>query len=144
MATRKATKTTTKKAATKKAPSKKTASKKAASKKAASKKSATKKAASRKTASKKTAPKKAARRVITPRKALSNTRKLLAEKQQHARETPPWQQIGSTAGQGHDGFQSPEAAAQAKDLHAAEVRMEGNHGSISTHDRHAQGRRDSR
>ena len=88
--------------------------------------------------------KKAAKRAITPKKALANTRKLLEQKQQHARETPPWQQIGSPSVVGHDGFQSPEAAVQAKQLHAAEVRMEGNHGSISAHDRHDQGRRDNR
>ena len=111
-------------------------------KKATAKKSPAKKAAPRKAARKAT---KAARKKITPRKALSNTRKLLEAKQRHARETPPWQQIGGSApGQGHDGYQSDEAAAKANELHAAESRMEGIHGSISTHDRHAQGRRDSK
>ena len=91
----------------------------------------------------KKATKKAAKK-ITPRKALSYTRRLLEARQQQARETPPWQQIGTAGAQGHDGYQSPEARAKANDLHAGESRMEGIHGSISTHDRHDQGRRDNK
>ncbi len=44
----------------------------------------------------------------------------------------------------HAGFQSDAARVQAAQLHEAEVRMEGNQGSISTHDRHNQGKRDQR
>jgi hypothetical protein len=164
MATKKAAKKATKKAATKKAATKKAATKKAPAKKAAAKKTATRKAAPRKaatkkvakkTAPKKTAPKKvasktapkkkpAAKKAITPRKALANTRKLLEAKQRQARETPAWQQIGTQPVQGHEGYQSPEAAAKAQELHEGESRMQGIQGSISTHDRHAQGKRDSR
>ena len=172
MATKKAAKKATKKTTAKKA-AKKTAAKKAAKKTAAKKatvKKATKKTTARKAtkktsarkATKKTAAKRVAKKpaakkaakkatkksvakkAITPRKALSNTRKLLEAKQRQARETPAWQQIGSPAVQGHDGYQSPEAADKAQQLHEAESRMEGIQGSISTHDRHAQGRRDSR
>lgn len=69
---------------------------------------------------------------------------MLEAKQQQARETPAWQQIGSAGGKGEVGYQSPEAAEKAQELHEAEIRLEGNQGSISTRDRHAQGRRDSR
>ena len=146
---KKSTKKTTRKAAARKAPAKKAAAKKTAAKKTATKKTATKKTATKKTATKKTTARKrpaknAATKKITPRKALSNTRKLLEAKQQHARETPPWQQLGTPGAPGHEGYQSPEALARANDLHAGESRMEGIHGSISTHDRHAQGRRDSK
>ena len=138
----------TAKKATKKAAAKKTATKKTATKKTTARKRPAKKAAPRKTTARKTAARKStarkATKKITPRKALANTRKLLEAKQQHARETPPWQQIGAPGAPGHDGYQSPEAQAKANELHAGEVRMDGNHGSISTHDRHAQGRRDSR
>lgn len=152
MATKKATKKAAKKAAkkatsktaTKKATTKKAVSKKAVSKKAPARKTASKKTVARKAPAKKAPARKAAAKKITPRKALSNTRKLLAAKQQHARETPAWQQIGSPGAPGIDGYQSPEALAKANELHAAESRMEGIHGSISTHDRHDQGRRDNK
>ena len=146
MATKKAAKQATKKSAKKS--TKKTTRKAAARKAPAARKRPAKKAAPRKTTARKTAARKStarkATKKITPRNALANTRKLLEAKQQHARETPPWQQIGAPGAPGHDGYQSPEAQAKANELHAGEVRMDGNHGSISTHDRHAQGRRDSR
>ena len=141
MATKKAAKQATKKSARK---STKKTTRKAAARKAPAKKAAAKKTAAKKTTARKRPAKNAATKKITPRKALANTRKLLEAKQQHARETPPWQQIGAPGAPGHDGYQSPEAQAKANELHAGEVRMDGNHGSISTHDRHAQGRRDSR
>lgn len=132
MATKKATKKSTRKPAAKKPAAKKAVAKKATGKPAAVKSPA-----------KKTAARKASKG-ITPRKALSNTRKLLEAKQRQARETPAWQQIGSPVVQGHEGYQSPEAADKAQQLHEAESRLEGIQGSISTHVRHAQGRRDSR
>jgi hypothetical protein len=82
---------------------------------------------------------------ITPEQALENTRKLLEAKQEHDRQTPAWQQLdGSHAAIVHDGYQSDEAAAKATELHAAESRLQGTQGSISTQDRHNQGKRDSR
>jgi len=42
------------------------------------------------------------------------------------------------------GFQSDEARAAANALHEGEARLQANHGSVSTIDRHAQGKRDSR
>ena len=149
-AAKKAAKKATRKAATKRAPARKAATKKTAARKAPAKKTAAKKAATRKPAARKAPARKpagkqaAAKKKITPRKALSNTRKLLEAKQQHARETPPWQQLGTPGAPGHEGYQSPEAKAKANELHAGESRMEGIHGSISTHDRHAQGRRDNK
>ena len=109
---------------------------KKATKKAAAKKTATKKAAAKKTATKKT---------ITPKRALANTRKLLREKQAQARTTPPWQALDGHHGTApQPGFQSDGARVQAEHLHEAEVRLEGNQGSVSTHDRHNQGKRDNR
>lgn len=78
--------------------------------------------------------------------ALDNTRKLLAEKQAQARQVPAWQALdGQTGGQGpQPDFQSDEARVQADALHEAEIRLEGNQGSVSTHDRHNQAKRDQR
>lgn len=82
---------------------------------------------------------------ITPEQALENTRKLLQAKQEHDRQPPAWQQLdGSHATAVQDGYQSDEAAAKATELHAAESRLQGTQGSISTQDRHNQGKRDSR
>ena len=84
-------------------------------------------------------------RKITAKKALANTRKLLEQKQAQARGTPPWQALDdSPAGMPHPGFQSGEARAKAGELHEAEMRLEANQGSISTVDRHNQGKRDQR
>lgn len=44
----------------------------------------------------------------------------------------------------HPGFQSDEARVKAGDLHEAEMRLEANQGSVSTVDRHNQGKRDQR
>ena len=78
--------------------------------------------------------------------ALENTRKLLEEKQAQARQAPAWQALDQHGGgkAPKPGFQSDEARVQADELHEAEVRLEGNQGSISTHDRHNQGKRDQR
>ena len=77
--------------------------------------------------------------------ALENTRKLLEAKQAHDREPPSWQQLGGAGAPVLDaGFQSTEAADKAEELHAAESRMQAIQGSIGTHGRHKQGKRDSR
>ena len=145
-----AKKTTAKKAAARKATAKKTTAKKAAPRKTAAKKAATKKTTAKKTAAKKVSPsktaaKKTAPKKTTAKKALANTRKLLREKQAQAREPKPWQALDGHHGRTpQPGFQSDEARVQAESLHEAEMRLEGNQGSISTHDRHNQGKRDSR
>ena len=78
--------------------------------------------------------------------ALENTRKLLEEKQAQARQAPAWQALDEHAAGGapKSGFQSDGARVQADQLHDAEMRLEGNQGSSSTHDRHNQGKRDQR
>ena len=78
--------------------------------------------------------------------ALDNTRKLLEEKQAQARQAPAWQALGEAGGgkAPKPGFQSDDARVQADQLHEAEMRLEGNQGSIGTHDRHNQGKRDQR
>jgi hypothetical protein len=78
--------------------------------------------------------------------ALANTRKLLQDKQAHARDTPAWQAFdhGSAGKAPKSGFQSDEARVQAEHLHEDESRLDGIQGAIATHDRHNQGKRDSR
>ena len=59
--------------------------------------------------------------------------------------TPPWQVLDDHHDQApHAGFQSDGARIQAEELHESEARLQGTHGSISTHDRHNQGKRDQR
>ena len=141
-----ARKTAMKKSAAKKSAARKTTAKKAAARKTTTRKTATKKTAAKKVAAKKTVAKKTvAKKAITPRRALANTRKLLRAKQEKARQVPAWQALDA----GHatvpqSGFQSDEARIQAAHLHEAESRLEGIQGSISTHDRHNQGKRDQR
>ena len=84
-------------------------------------------------------------RGITPEQALANTRALLEAKQAHDREPPPWQSLETPGGQApQSGFQSDEARIKADELHAGESRMQAIQGSISTQDRHQQGKRDAR
>jgi hypothetical protein len=156
-----AKKTTAKKATAKKAA--KPAVKKAAAKKAVkpdARKVAARKVAAKDIPAKKLAAKKLAKPAakqaarspsrktaasITPRRALANTRELLASKQARDRQAQPWQSLDPTTSHVPDaGFQSPEAKARSGQLHAAESRMAGNHGSVGARDRHAQGRRDHR
>lgn len=152
-----------KKAAAKKAPAKKVPAKKVPAKKAATRKTAAKKIPARKAApakdasppdeapakavAKKTpgrATRKAARR-LTPERALENTRRLLEEKQERDRTPQSWQTLDPGSGQAaQPGYQSPQAASKAADLHAGESRMASIHGSQSTRDRHNQGKRDHR
>lgn len=82
---------------------------------------------------------------ISPEQALANTRALLEAKKQHDREPQAWHALDRE--QSHTpqpGPQSPEAAAKAEELHQAESRLQAIQGSISTRDRHNQGKRDSR
>lgn len=84
-------------------------------------------------------------RKISPEQALANTRGLLDAKHQHDRQPQSWQALGPNQSHpGSDGFQSPGAMDKAEELHAAESRITPIQGSISTHDRHNQGKRDSR
>lgn len=129
------------KKATRKA-TKKVAKKKVA-KKTVAKKVAAKKTTARKVA-KKVAAKKAAPRRITAKKALANTRKLLKQKQEQAREAPPWQALDVPHGSPQPGFQSEQARLKAGELHEGEARLDAIHGSASTVDRHNQGKRDQR
>jgi hypothetical protein len=103
---------------------------------------ATKKVAKKKVAKK--AAKKAAPRRITAKKALANTRKLLKQKQEQAREAPPWQALDVPHGSPQPGFQSEQARLKAGELHEGEARLDAIHGSASTVDRHNQGKRDQR
>jgi hypothetical protein len=128
---------------------------KGATKKAASMESPVRKAAARTAAgpavrAKKTPGRKVpgsgkAAGTVTPERALESTHRLLQAKQERDRSPRPWRSLGRAAGHvPQSGFQSPQAASKAQELHAGESRMAPIHGSISTHDRHNQGKRDSR
>ncbi len=153
-------KTTAKKIAARKAAPGKVAAKKATAGKAEAKAAGTKGAAVNagkgasppdeapaKAVAKKTpgrATRKAARR-LTPERALENTRRLLEEKQERDRTPQSWQTLDPGSGQAaQPGYQSPQAASKAAELHAGESRMASIHGSQSTRDRHNQGKRDHR
>lgn len=86
------------------------------------------------------------KKAITPKRALQNTRALLEAKQKRDREPPAYLTMNSHAGidQPSPEFQSADAKSQAQELHEAEMRMEPVHGSISTHNRKNQGKRDQR
>ena len=87
-----------------------------------------------------------AKKAITPKRALQNTRALLDAKQQRTRQPPAYLAIDSHAEteQSKPGFQSAAAKSKARESHEAEIRMDPIHGSISTHDRKNQGKRDGR
>lgn len=94
-----------------------------------------------------TAPAKrsASRRGLSPEKALENTRRLLEAKQERDGSAQPWQALDPTVDHApQPGYQSPQAASKAHELHAGEARMASIHGSMSTRDRHNQGKRDHR
>lgn len=83
-------------------------------------------------------------RMITPEQALANTRALLEAKKEHDRQPQPWQMLDQQAGPiDHAGYQSPEAADKAEQLHAGESRMQAIPGSISSTGRKNQGKRDN-
>lgn len=139
-----AKKVAAKKVAAKKASAKKVAATKTAAKKVAARKASAKKAPVGKAPARKPATRKAARRV-SPERALENTRRLLEVKQARARSPQPWQSLDPVADHvPQPGFQSPQAAGKARDLHAGESRMASIHGSSSTRDRYNQGKRDHR
>ncbi|MCY7355788.1 MAG: hypothetical protein LH470_12085 [Lysobacter sp.] len=85
-------------------------------------------------------------RKITPEQALANTRALLEAKKEHDRQPQRWQLLDQQAGPVDHaaGYQSPEAADKADQLHEGESRMQAIQGSISSSDRKNQGKRDSR
>lgn len=104
--------------------------------------------ASKSTAAKKTGAKRdasATKRRISPRKALENTRALLARQEEEAAQPKHWDGLGGDGtAQSAPGFQSPQARSKALRLHAAETRQAPINGSISTRDRKNQGKRDHR
>ena len=82
---------------------------------------------------------------ITPAQALANTQKLLAAKNEQARQPQVWQNHdGEHTGPAETDFQSPEAMVKATELHSGESYKSAIQGSIGTQDRHNQGKRDSR
>ena len=82
---------------------------------------------------------------ISPKRALANTRKLLAQQEAKAAQPKPWDGLGNDGtAQAAPGFQSPKARSRALELHAGETRQAPIHGSISTRDRKNQGKRDHR
>ncbi|MEN1927937.1 histone H1-like repetitive region-containing protein [Luteimonas sp. MJ250] len=124
---------------------KKATAKKATAKKATAKKATAKKATAKKATAKKATAKKATAKKVSPERALANTRKLLEAKQERDRSPQPWQSLDPVADHvPQPGYQSPQAASKAHDLHAGESRMASIHGSMSTTDRHNQGKRDGR
>jgi hypothetical protein len=153
-----ATRRSTKKAAT--PAMKKTAARKATGSKAVAKQATKKPAgeaaqkstrttAERRTPGRKAPTAKSSRQTaaITPEQALANTRALLEAKKAHDREPAPWQSLGGGGGQGQapqSGFQSDDAAHKAEQLHEAESRIPAIQGSVGTHDRHNQAKRDNR
>lgn len=118
------------------------ASAKKPAKKAAAKQASFKAASASKEAVKKSAVKKAG---ISPKRALANTRKLLAEQEAKAAQPKSWDGLGNEGtAQAAPGFQSPKARSRVLELHAGETRQAPIHGSISTRDRKNQGKRDHR
>ena len=84
-------------------------------------------------------------RKITPQQALANTHELLDAKREHERQPQPWQALDPVQSHiANAGFQSPSAMEKAEELHAGESRQAAIQGSISTQDRHNQGKRDNR
>lgn len=132
-------------AAANRAASTKAAATTTTTKKVATKKVATRKAATRKRAAGTTGRKAASRDTLSPQRALENTRRLLEAKQERDRTPQPWQSLDPVTDHvPQPGFQSPQAADKAQQLHAGESRMAPIHGSMSTHDRRNQGKRDHR
>lgn len=99
--------------------------------------------AARKTATGASSRKRAAKR-ITPEQALANTYRLLDEKKEQEHQSKPWHTLDQEHHLPEAGFQSPQAASKAQELHAGESRMAPIQGSISTRDRKNQGKRDNR
>ena len=84
-------------------------------------------------------------RKITPRQALANTHELLDAKREHDRQPQPWQALDPVQSHvANAGIQSSSAMEKAEELHQGESRQAAIQGSISTQDRHNQGKRDNR
>lgn len=81
---------------------------------------------------------------ITPEQALENTRELLQEKHDRDEQPKPWQEGASSPREGAEGYQSHGAAERAQELHEGEMRLQANGGSVGTHDRKNQAKRDKR
>ena len=85
---------------------------------------------------------------LTPEQALARTRELLQAHQEQARETPAWRQLvdphAVPQAVGAADHASAEAEARLRELHAGESRMRAIQGSVSTHDRRNQRKRDHR
>ncbi len=119
-------------------------SRRAGSPKATGSAKASKSAAAKRTDAKRDASG-ATKRRISPRKALENTRALLARQEEEAGQPKHWDGLGGDGtAQSAPGFQSPQARSKALRLHAAETRQAPINGSISTRDRKNQGKRDHR
>lgn len=85
------------------------------------------------------------KRSITPKRALENTRKLLAQQSEQAAQPKSWDGLGTPGtAQATPGYQSPQARSKALAHHAGETRQASINGSISTRDRKNQGKRDHR
>lgn len=86
------------------------------------------------------------RRMITPDKALENTRSLLEAQRKQARRPAPWPgaEPHGHGADGDPGYQSDQAAQRAADLHAGEARIPAIQGSVGTRGRLSQGKRDRR
>jgi hypothetical protein len=70
---------------------------------------------------------------------------LLDAKHARAREAPPWQALGPGTGNvPAPHYQSNDARAQTNALHDGEMDLDAIQGTISSNDRHQQGKRDSR
>src|SRR5690606_8100013 len=81
-------------------------------------------------------------RRVSPTQALQNTRELLAAKQERDRTPHAWQSLDPAAPHvPQAGSQSPDAAANAQDLPAAESPRASMHGSMARRDRRKQGQR---
>ena len=82
---------------------------------------------------------------MSAKRALESTRALLEAKHERDRSPQPWQSLDpATSHVPEPGYQSPQAAGKAKELHAGEAGLAPIHGRISTRDRRNQGKRDHR
>lgn len=92
------------------------------------------------------APPPAKRQRSSAGRALASTHELLADKQRRDQQPKAYQILdaGQVDHDSHPAMASGTATRKALELHAGESRMDAIHGSVSTRDRHNQGKRDSR
>ena len=83
---------------------------------------------------------------ITPEEALSNTRKLLADKQarDRNRSSGPGRDAGESASARHAAFQSVESHDKVGELHEGDMELNAIKVNVSDRDRRQQGKRDNR